>query len=48
VAIRFDASGSIGAVGTYTDALIYERGGWYYASRTVAWDDASSLSVIGS
>jgi hypothetical protein len=48
VAIRFDASGSIGAVGTYTDALIYERGGWYYASRTLAWDDASNLTVIGS
>jgi hypothetical protein len=48
VAIRFDATGSICAVGTYTDALCYERGGWYYANRTLVWDNATSLSVLGS
>ena len=48
VAVRFDASGSVCAIGTYTDSLIYERGGWYYANRTLAWDSASKLSVIGS
>jgi hypothetical protein len=42
VAIRFDASGTTNAVGTFTDGLIYERGGWYYASRTLAWDKDSS------
>jgi len=48
VAMQFDASGAIRAVGTYADTLIYERGGWYYASRTLAWDTQASLSVVGS
>jgi SnoaL-like domain len=26
------------ATGTYTDRLIYERGGWYFASRELDWD----------
>jgi hypothetical protein len=48
VAMQFDASGATRGIGTYTDALIYERGGWYYASRTLAWDTAPSLSGAGS
>ncbi len=26
------------ATGTYRDTLIYERGGWYFTSRTLQWD----------
>lgn len=26
------------ATGTYTDTLIYERGGWYFTSRQLDWD----------
>jgi hypothetical protein len=26
------------ATGTYTDKLIYERGGWYFTSRALEWD----------
>jgi hypothetical protein len=26
------------ATGTYTDRLIYERGGWYFTSRELNWD----------
>jgi len=26
------------ATGTYTDSLIYERGGWYFTSRQLDWD----------
>ena len=26
------------ATGTYRDRLIYERGGWYFASRELEWD----------
>jgi hypothetical protein len=26
------------ATGTYTDRLIYERGGWYFTSRELEWD----------
>jgi hypothetical protein len=48
VAVQFDAAGAVRAVGTYTDVLVYERGGWYYASRTLAWDTASSLSAVRS
>ena len=48
VAMQFGPSGATHAVGTYTDALIYERGGWYYASRTLAWDTTtSSVSALG-
>jgi len=28
------------ATGTYSDRLIYERGGWYFASRQLDWDPA--------
>lgn len=38
VAIRFGAAGSVEATGTYADVLVYERGGWYYASRVLTWD----------
>jgi hypothetical protein len=30
------------ATGTCRDELIYERGGWYYASRELAWDSVPS------
>jgi hypothetical protein len=26
------------ATGTYTDRLVYERGGWYFTSRELEWD----------
>jgi SnoaL-like domain len=26
------------ATGTYRDRLVYERGGWYFASRELEWD----------
>ncbi len=30
------------ATGTYRDTLIYERGGWYFTSRTLQWDSVPS------
>jgi hypothetical protein len=45
VAIRFDPSGAIAAIGSYADTLIYERGGWYYASRALTWDNAVQPSL---
>jgi hypothetical protein len=30
------------ATGTYRDELIYERGGWYFTSRELAWDSVPS------
>lgn len=41
VAIRFD-SGGAPSTGTFVDTLVYERGGWYYASRTLTWDTTGS------
>jgi hypothetical protein len=38
VSIRFGDGGTVTATGTYTDTLIYERGGWYYAGRVLTWD----------
>jgi len=30
------------ATGTFRDELIYERGGWYFTSRELAWDTVPS------
>lgn len=30
------------ATGIYRDELIYERGGWYFTSRTLEWDSVPS------
>jgi len=37
VALLF-AGAELRATGTYTDSLIYERGGWYFTSRQLEWD----------
>ncbi len=34
------------ATGTYTDRLIYERGGWYFASRELEWDRTPRENVL--
>ncbi len=33
-----DGGSSLRATGSYTDQLIYERGGWYFTSRELLWD----------
>jgi hypothetical protein len=30
------------ATGTFRDTLVYERGGWYFASRALKWDSVPS------
>lgn len=30
------------ATGTFQDTLVYERGGWYFASRVLKWDSVPS------
>jgi hypothetical protein len=37
VALLFGGA-ELRATGTYSDRLIYERGGWYFASRQLDWD----------
>ena len=37
-----DGSTSLRATGSYRDQLIYERGGWYFASRELEWDSVSN------
>jgi hypothetical protein len=32
------------ATGTYSDRLVYERGGWYFTSRELQWDTVRSLT----
>ena len=34
------------ASGTFTDRLTYERGGWYFTSRELEWDDALRESAL--
>ncbi|OBF35917.1 hypothetical protein A5724_14915 [Mycobacterium sp. ACS1612] len=34
------------ATGTFTDALAYERGGWYFTSRKLVWDLATRESAL--
>ncbi|KAA8969559.1 nuclear transport factor 2 family protein [Mycobacterium sp.] len=36
-----DDGATLKATGTYHDGLIYERGGWYFASRTLQWDSVT-------
>ncbi|OBI84634.1 nuclear transport factor 2 family protein [Mycobacterium sp. E740] len=45
VALLFGENG-LKATGSYTDRLVYERGGWYYASRRLVWDGASRESAL--
>lgn len=37
-----DGVTALRATGTYQDRLIYERGGWYFASRELQWDSVPS------
>ena len=32
------SGGVLRGAGTYCDQLVYERGGWYFASRELEWD----------
>jgi SnoaL-like domain len=32
--------------GRYTDRLVYERGGWYFASRELVWDSVPRESAL--
>lgn len=34
------------ATGSYTDSLVYERGGWYFSSRALAWDAIPRESAL--
>ncbi|KUI41937.1 hypothetical protein AU197_06130 [Mycobacterium sp. IS-1590] len=34
------------ATGSYTDRLVYERGGWYFASRRLTWDAVPRESAL--
>jgi len=45
VAVLFAAAygdTTLRATGIYRDELIYERGGWYFTSRNLAWDSVPS------
>jgi hypothetical protein len=33
-----DGATTLRATGTYSDRLVYERGGWYFTSRDLQWD----------
>jgi SnoaL-like domain len=37
-----DGATALRATGTFQDQLIYERGGWYFASRELEWDSVSN------
>lgn len=34
------------ATGIFRDTLVYERGGWYFTSRTLQWDSVASRHPI--
>jgi hypothetical protein len=46
VAVLFAEDGGVAATGTYADTLVYERGGWYFASRYLQWDSAHRLLPV--
>ena len=37
---------AIRATGSYADRLVYERGGWYFASRELVWDSVPRESAL--
>jgi SnoaL-like domain len=41
-AVNGDGAITLRATGSYRDQLIYERGGWYFASRELEWDSVSN------
>lgn len=45
VALLLGADGVL-ATGTYTDRLVYERGGWYFTSRELHWDRAPRENAL--
>jgi hypothetical protein len=45
VALLF-RDGALHGTGVFTDRLIYERGGWYFTSRDLAWDSVPQESVL--
>jgi hypothetical protein len=45
VALLF-REGRLAASGTFTDRLIYERGGWYFTSRELEWDHVPHESAL--
>jgi SnoaL-like domain len=45
VALLFGGN-ELRATGTYHDRLIYERGGWYFASRELEWDPAAREAAL--
>ncbi|KUI08838.1 hypothetical protein AU190_10515 [Mycolicibacterium acapulense] len=45
VALLF-CNNELQATGSYTDRLVYERGGWYFASRRLAWDAVPRESAL--
>lgn len=50
VAVLFTVDGdgatTLRATGTYRDQLVYERGGWYFASRVLQWDSVPNRQSI--
>jgi hypothetical protein len=40
--VAADGAPTLRATGTYRDQLVYERGGWYFASRELEWDSVSN------
>jgi hypothetical protein len=45
VALLFSQN-ELQATGTFTDRLIYERGGWYFTSRELEWDLVPQESAL--
>ncbi|OBG28139.1 hypothetical protein A5672_04465 [Mycobacterium alsense] len=41
-----DGDTRLRATGVYRDTLIYERGGWYFASRVLEWDSVPSRHTL--
>jgi hypothetical protein len=38
--------GELRSTGTYRDQLVYERGGWYFTSRALAWDTVPTSGAV--
>lgn len=45
VAVLF-RDNAIAATGAFADRLVYERGGWYFTSRTLQWDRSTRENAL--
>ena len=48
IAVLLAESRDAFTTGTYSDELVYERGAWYYATRSLSWEGARRVGSVSA